>query len=189
MSIFDPFLEKMKLNDEDDDEYMFDENETDDEDEEEEEEVRTVKEKRQTAPKKRKTRESYHEEAEEEEHQERPVRAARPARSNIVSMRSASAKNSGMEVCLIKPTSFDDGREICDTLLSGRSVVINLEGIPTEIAQRIIDFTSGACYSMDGNLQKISNYIVIVTPRSVELTGDFNDMISVDGIDVSNVNN
>jgi len=38
---------------------------------------------------------------------------------------------------------------------------------------------------MDGNLQKISNYIVIVTPRSVELTGDFNDMLSPDGIDIS----
>lgn len=187
MSIFDPFLEKMKLNDEEDDEYMFEENEA--EEEEDEEDIPPVKEKRQPAPKKRKQREIYHEDEEVEERQERPVRPARPARSNIVSMRSASSKSSGMEVCLIKPTSFDDGREICDTLLSGRSVVINLEGIPTEIAQRIIDFTSGACYSMDGNLQKISNYIVIVTPRSVELTGDFNDMISADGIDVSNVNN
>ncbi|MBQ8814310.1 MAG: cell division protein SepF [Lachnospiraceae bacterium] len=183
MSIFDPFLEKMKLND-DDDEYMFEEEETDDDDDE----VETPPVKRQPAPKKRKQREVYRDEDEEEERQERPARAPRPARSNIVSMRSASSKNSGMEVCLIKPTSFDDGREICDTLLSGRSVVINLEGIPTEIAQRIIDFTSGACYSMDGNLQKISNYIVIVTPRSVELTGDFNDMISPDGIDISNSN-
>lgn len=186
MSIFDPFLEKMKLNDEDDDEYMFEENEEEDE---EEEESAPVKEKRQAPPKKRKQRETYQEEEDEEERPERPVRPARPARSNIVSMRSASAKSGGMEVCLIKPTSFDDGREICDTLLSGRSVVINLEGIPTDVAQRIIDFTCGACYSMDGNLQKISNYIVIVTPRSVELTGDFNDMISADGIDVSNVNN
>ena len=179
MSIFDPFLEKMKLNDEDD-EYMFEE-EVEEEDDEEE---APVKEKRQPAPKKRKQRETYREEEEEED---RPVaRAPRPVRSNIVSMRSASSKNSGMEVCLIKPTNFDDGREICDTLLSGRSVVINLEGIPTDVAQRIIDFTCGACYSMDGNLQKISNYIVIVTPRSVELTGDFNDMISTDGIDISN---
>ena len=46
-----------------------------------------------------------------------------------------------------------------------------------EVAQRIIDFVSGAAYSMDGNLQRISNYIFIVTPNSVELSGDFQDML------------
>ena len=47
-----------------------------------------------------------------------------------------------------------------------------------EVAQRIIDFVSGAAYSMDGNLQRISNYIFIVTPNSVELSGDFQDMLA-----------
>ena len=45
-------------------------------------------------------------------------------------------------------------------------------------AQRIIDFTSGATYSMNGNLQKISNSIFIATPESVELSGDFQELIS-----------
>lgn len=93
-----------------------------------------------------------------------------------------------MEVCLIKPTSVEDGREICDTLLSGRAVVINLEGIHTEVAQRIIDFTSGACYSMNGNLQKISNYIFIVTPATINLSGDFTEMLSGSGFDISSLN-
>ena len=52
-----------------------------------------------------------------------------------------------------------------------------MEGIPTETAQKIIDFTSGACYSMNGNLQKISSYIFIATPQSVELSGDFEDLM------------
>ena len=50
----------------------------------------------------------------------------------------------GMEVSLIKPTSLEDAREICDYLLAGKAVVLNMEGIHTETAQRIIDFTSGA---------------------------------------------
>ncbi len=84
----------------------------------------------------------------------------------------------GMEVTMIKPTSMEDSREVCDYLLAGKAVVLNLEGIHMEIAQRIIDFTSGATYSMEGNLQKISNYIFIATPRSVELSGDFQDLLS-----------
>ena len=48
-----------------------------------------------------------------------------------------------MEVCVIKPNSIEDEIEITDTLLNGRTVVINMEGLSVDIAQRIIDFTSG----------------------------------------------
>ena len=96
-----------------------------------------------------------------------------------------------MEVSLIKPTSLDDAKEICDYLLAGKAVVLNMEGIHTETAQRIIDFTSGSTYSMNGNLQKISNYIFIATPDSVELSGDFQDILSAgvsSGVDMSSLN-
>ena len=82
----------------------------------------------------------------------------------------------GMEVCVMKPTSIEDAREITDTLLSNRTVVLNLEGIDVDIAQRIIDFTSGSCYAISGNLQKISHYIFIITPASVDVSGDFQDI-------------
>lgn len=94
----------------------------------------------------------------------------------------------GMEVALIKPTSLEDARDICDNLLAGKAVVLNMEGIHTEVAQRIIDFTSGATYSMNGNLQKISNYIFIATPESVELSGDFQDLLNSGSLDVSGMN-
>lgn len=87
-------------------------------------------------------------------------------------------RRSNMEVRMIKPTSMEDSREVCDYLLGGKAVVLNMEGLPLEIAQRIIDFTSGATYSIGGNLQKISNYIFIATPQSVELSGDFQDLLS-----------
>ncbi len=83
-----------------------------------------------------------------------------------------------MEVTMIRPTSMEDSSEVCDYLLAGKAVVLNLEGMHMEVAQRIIDFTSGATYSIGGNLQKISNYIFIATPQSVELSGDFQDLLS-----------
>ena len=80
---------------------------------------------------------------------------------------------SGLEVCVIKPVSIDEARTVTETLLQNRAVVLNLEGLDVEIAQRIIDFTSGSCYAINGNLQKISNYIFSITPHSVEISGDF----------------
>lgn len=83
-----------------------------------------------------------------------------------------------MEVCVVKPISVDDSREITETLLSGRTVILNLEGMDLEIAQRIIDFISGATFAISGNLQKISNYIFLVTPTNVDITGDLQDLLS-----------
>ena len=83
----------------------------------------------------------------------------------------------GMEVCVIKPTTIEDEIEITDTLLNGRTVVINMEGLNVEIAQRIIDFTSGSTYAMHGNLQKISNYIFLATPSGVDISGDIQNLM------------
>lgn len=85
---------------------------------------------------------------------------------------------SGMEVCVIKPTSVEDAREITETLLANRTVVLNMEGLDVDIAQRIIDFTSGSCFAISGNLQKISHYIFIITPASVDISGDFQEILS-----------
>ena len=76
--------------------------------------------------------------------------------SRITPMRSRKT-SSGMEVCVFKPTLFDEAREITDTLLSQCTVVLNFEGLDVDLAQRIIDFASGSCYAIGGNRQKVSN--------------------------------
>ena len=88
------------------------------------------------------------------------------------------SKGNSMEVCVIKPTTVDEAREITETLLEGRTVILNLEGLDLEIAQRIIDFTAGASFAIDGNLQKISNYIFLVTPTNVGISGDLQDLLN-----------
>ena len=89
-------------------------------------------------------------------------RVSRPAPSSkITPMRTSkrSSQSVNMEVCVIKPTTMEEAREIADTLVENSTVILNLEGIDVELAQRIIDFTSGACYSLGGSLQQVSSYI------------------------------
>lgn len=102
---------------------------------------------------------------------------------------AAHARSSSQEVCIFKPSSIEDSREITETLLDGKAVVINFEGLHVEISQRIIDFISGSCYALDGNLQKISNYIFIATPSNVDISGDFQDLLNGadDSFDFSNI--
>jgi cell division inhibitor SepF len=97
--------------------------------------------------------------------------------------------DAGMEVCVIKPTSVEEAREITETLLANRTVVLNLEGLDVDVAQRIIDFTSGSCFAISGNLQKISHSIFIITPSSVDISGDFQEIFSGSSFDVPIHNN
>lgn len=98
--------------------------------------------------------------------------------ARIVPIRRSSRQgNVKMEVCIIKPTSMEDAREITETLLSGRSVVLNMDGLNLDIAQRIIDFSGGSTYAIGGNLQKVSGNIFVLTPPNVEISGDIQSFI------------
>ena len=145
MSVLDKFLNAIRLNDDYDDEDEFFDEDDDIDDEEFEEEAKPKKRffqkikekdeaeeepraaKKQTAPK-------------QQAAAPRPVRVSSP---KVTPMRR-KASGSGMEVCVIKPNSMEDTREIADTLLANCTVVLNLEGIDVEVAQRIIDFACGA---------------------------------------------
>ncbi len=128
----------------------------------------------------------------EDDYEERPARTHGNAASGnkITPMRQPARRSShaSMEVCVIKPSSVEDSREITETLLSGRTVILNLEGLDVEVAQRIIDFTSGAAFAINGNLQKISNYIFLVTPTNVDISGDLQDLLGT-SFDASSMDN
>ena len=92
--------------------------------------------------------------------------------------RNAKTTSNGNSVVVVKPTSVDESREITDTLLDNCTVVLNMEGLDMDVAQRIIDFASGSTYAIGGNLQKISSHIFIITPKSVDISGDFQEILS-----------
>lgn len=156
MGVMDKFLNAMKLNEDDDDFYGDDFYDEDTSDEK---------------PKKQSSIMKDDELADDN----KPFKKAPP---KVTPMRQARKTGSGMEVCVIKPTSIEDAREITETLLANRTVVLNLEGLDVDIAQRIIDFTSGSCFAISGNLQKISHYIFIITPAIVDISGDFQEILS-----------
>lgn len=106
-------------------------------------------------------------------------------KNKVVPMKKSSR---GLEVVVIKPQSMDDAAEITDTLLTGKAVVLNLEGIHYEIGQRIIDYSAGSTYAIQGSLQKITNFIFLATPPNVDISGDIPEIVT-GGIDLSSFKN
>ena len=165
MGVLDSFLKLMSLDNDEYEDDLFD----DDDDEIEEE-------PKKNSFKKAKDYNDFDDDDSFFKKKTRPT--AHMTANKVTPMRQPLRKGANMEVCVIKPTSVDDAREITETLLSGRTVILNMEGLDLEIAQRIIDFTSGATFAIDGNLQKISNYIFLVTPTNVDISGDLQDLLN-----------
>ena len=170
MSVIDKFLDVMKLGgDEYDDEYDDYDDDYDDYDDE----------------KPRKKIFKRRRDEDEDDYEEETPAKAKPQK--VTPIRQASRKQgSGMEVCVIKPNSFEDSQEVTETLLSNRTVVLNFEGLDVDVAQRIIDFTSGSCFAIGGKLRKVTTSIFIVTPKNVDISGDLQEILS-GAIDIPSV--
>ena len=206
MGVLDKFLDAIKLNDDYDDDELLDDSILEEEDDYEDDflddeddmEEKPKKKFFEKFSKKKSEEEDFLDEDEPEEESVKPApakvsaktaaakapvkqeRAARPAPSSkITPMRTSkrSSQTVNMEVCVIKPTTMEEAREIADTLVDNSTVILNLEGIDVELAQRIFDFTSGACYSLGGSLQQVSSYIFVLGPYNVDITGDLQNIL------------
>ena len=109
----------------------------------------------------------------DEEEFEKPAKKQTQKTGGLFPRKVIPVNNSELGVITVKPNGMDDSRDICNYLLDGRAVVLNMEGISTDIAQRIIDFTLGTIFAIGGDLQMVSKYIFIASPANVELAGDY----------------
>lgn len=134
---------------------------------------------------------------EEDEYEEQPARRRTPLRDvnrnkepeySSPSRRTSSSNrtnpnvysintNVQMQVVVIQPTCYEDAQQICDQVKGKKPVVVNLEQVEYPVAQRIMDFLSGTCYSLEGSIQRVANNIFVIAPENVEISGEFKEEI------------
>lgn len=98
--------------------------------------------------------------------------------ANIVSIHT----NKSMKVIVCDPESFDEVQVLCNYLKNRKQVITNLENTPPEISQRIVDFLSGATYSLEGQSQQIGRNIFLFTPSNVEVAKDHRTLMRKHGM-------
>lgn len=126
----------------------------------------------------------YEEEEPDSLKKERISRMDKQQSGRIVPLRPA---NYGLEVCIMKPTHFEDSQDVCDMLKNERAIIVNLEGLDMALAQRIMDFISGAIYALNAKIHQISGYVFCISPEKVDISGDYMDMIEQTGFEVPNL--
>lgn len=103
-----------------------------------------------------------------------PVISSSKKNNKVVNIHtSASAK-----VVISKPMVYDDATEICDALKNRKIVVINTSALENRVAQRLLDFVSGSCYALSGELQEIERGVYLLSPSNVEVTNELKSELS-----------
>ena len=96
------------------------------------------------------------------------VKTMKPTNKKIVEMRGVT--NGNAEVMVIEPRTFDEMPKVIDSLRERKSVVLNLEMMDPQEAQRAVDFVAGGTYAMDGHYERVGESIFLFTPSCVTVS-------------------
>ncbi len=104
--------------------------------------------------------------------------------------------NGNAEVTVIEPQSFEEMPQVISALRDRKSVVLNLNMMNPEEAQRAVDFVAGGTYAMDGHQERVGESIFLFTPSCVKVSTLSGIIHEVDELtdarvnrSVSNINN
>jgi len=110
-----------------------------------------------------------------------PVPAETPPRSSTARERRPSRppleavgpiQSGAQKVHLVIPRSFNDAQAIADRFKDSIPVILNLQNADTELAKRLIDFSSGLTYALSGSMQRVADKVFLLTPRNVEVSAE-----------------
>jgi cell division inhibitor SepF len=77
-----------------------------------------------------------------------------------------------VRVHFVAPKSFNDVQDVADKFKDAIPVILNLQGTDTDLAKRLIDFSSGLTYALEGGMQRIADKVFLLTPRNVEVSAE-----------------
>jgi cell division inhibitor SepF len=98
----------------------------------------------------------------------RPTTVLRPVAGG-----GGGRRNGGdVRVHLVHPKSFNDAQQVADRFKDSVPVILNLQGVDTDLSKRLIDFASGLTYALDGGMQRIADKVFMLTPRNVEISAE-----------------
>ena len=69
----------------------------------------------------------------------------------------------------IEVRGFDDAKRIADLLRERVPVIVNLRGTEMNLVRRLVDFSSGLVYALDGSIRKVSEGVLLVSPPRVKI--------------------
>jgi cell division inhibitor SepF len=77
-----------------------------------------------------------------------------------------------VRVHFVAPKNFNDVQDVADKFKDSIPVILNLQGTDNDLSKRLIDFSSGLTYALDGGMQRIADKVFLLTPHNVEVSAE-----------------
>ncbi len=87
-------------------------------------------------------------------------------------LRPVSDAGADVQVHFVTPRNFNDAQEVADRFKRNVPVILNLQSTSADLSKRLIDFSSGLTYALDGGMQKIADKTFMLTPANVEVSAE-----------------
>jgi cell division inhibitor SepF len=85
-------------------------------------------------------------------------------------------------VHVMDPKGFNDAQEVGDRLKAGQPVILNLQGVERDLQRRLIDFSSGLAYALNGTMSKAADQVFLLTPSNVEVSEEEKERLQARGL-------
>ena len=72
----------------------------------------------------------------------------------------------------VSPTSFNEAQDVADKFMAGVPVIVNLQDVDRDLSRRIVDFASGLCYGLRGQMERVTHQLYLLTPAHVEVSAE-----------------
>lgn len=73
---------------------------------------------------------------------------------------------------VVSPVSFTEAQDVADRFKGSQPVIINLQGADRDLSRRLIDFASGLCYGLGGQMERVADQVYLLTPTDVEVSDE-----------------
>lgn len=92
--------------------------------------------------------------------------------SKYISLHSAGIP----KLTILKPKSYEEVMsDAVDLLREGTIIILNLNGIDSEISMRIVDFMTGVTAAFEGRIKRIETFCYAAAPKNVDWINNIED--------------
>lgn len=86
---------------------------------------------------------------------------------NIIPLPGTTSRR--YEVVIVEPSSSDTLAQAVQALREGKVIVLNLDQLDQDQAQRLLDFLSGSAYAISAQVSQISESVFLFAPQGVQI--------------------
>ncbi|MEZ5169846.1 MAG: cell division protein SepF [Acidimicrobiia bacterium] len=107
-----------------------------------------------------------------------PRPAAEPVRPSTI----RAVETTRSRVHVVEPHGFNDAQEVGDRLKAGQPVIINIQGLSRDLQRRLIDFSSGLAYAVEGSMSRVADQVFLLAPDNVEVSEEEKERLQARGL-------